>query len=136
MVSGAESANDCMREDSRTSIKPPAEQNCGDSGDRGESGPEEANVDIPCAFKKYFSLLPTKADLQGMFSKMEVVHKADMQEIKAGLQNRLDQVEVMVPPVRLAIAELQTAVATQQSIIQALYKNVKDIEKKELIDRR
>lgn len=66
-----------------------------------------------------------------MFSKLEIAHKADMQEIKAGLQsltNRLDEVETIVPPIKTAITELQTAVAAQKTTIQALNTHLEDLE--------
>lgn len=114
--------------DSRTPIGFPEEQGCGNSD---KSDLVEIHAHIQSAFKKYFSLLPTKADIQDMFLKLETAHKADMQEIKAGLHsptNRLDQVEVIVPSVKSAIAELQAAVVTQLAAIQTLFTYLEDLE--------
>lgn len=115
--------------DSRTPIRSPEEQ---DFGNSGESDLEEINADIPSAFKKHFSLLPT--DLQNMFYNHRAAHKADMQGIKAGLHsltNRLDQAKVIVQPVKLAITELQAAVVTQQATSQGLYTYVEDLDDRE-----
>lgn len=57
---------------------------------------EEEKADMPRVLKRFFSLLPTKVDIQSMFTKLEDAHKVDMQDIKPCLHfltDRLDAVE-------------------------------------------
>lgn len=83
---------------------------------------------MPRAFKRYFSLLLTKVDIQSMFTRLETAHKADMKDVKAGLHYLTDRLESIVQPAQTAIMKLQYVVTEQQYAIQSLYKHVEDLE--------
>lgn len=60
---------------------------------------------------KCFDLLPTKLEIEAMFTRFEATHRSDIQEIRDGLQSfhaNLDAMETALPPISNAVGQLQS----------------------------
>lgn len=60
---------------------------------------------------KCFDHIPTKLDIEAMFTRFEATHSSDMQEIRDGLQSfhaHLDEIETALPPISNAVGQLQS----------------------------
>lgn len=91
------------------------------SGSLGEQksqvSDEEVNFqDCEYAFRKYFAVLPTKWDIQGLFCHM-AQHVAELHTDFHGFNQHLDTVESVVTSAASAIVQLQETVSIQHQFI-------------------